>query len=292
MTEETETQTISRALVPERDRTDLVDALFGINFPLQLEPCVFAVASELSSDYRGGYWAFHSLGNGGFYMAPDDDARFTVRSENGYEGTMTADAFGVTVCLYAYSRLSFIAGDIAEDLRAALPPAARVRDGPRRSGGHHRGDGLTSSRYPRAECRHCAGVFSCTATASGCSPSLRQRAPGTQHHRAAAGGVATTSVMSSGRAWDRRTRFPCAAWWIVDSSMSSIPRPDLAASGGGGGGPPRPGKARGKSTTSTRRGGDHPRHAVARGDSARRSATGASISARCDGAVVADRRGQ
>ena len=109
MTEETETQTISRALVPERDRTDLVDALFGLNFPLQLEPCVFAVASELSSDYHGGYWAFQSLGNGGFYMAPDDDARFTVRSENGYEGTMTADAFGVTVCLYAYSRLSFIA---------------------------------------------------------------------------------------------------------------------------------------------------------------------------------------
>ena len=48
-------------------------------------------------------------------MAPDDDARFTVRSENGYEGTMSADALGVTACLYAFSRLSFVAtGDIAE----------------------------------------------------------------------------------------------------------------------------------------------------------------------------------
>lgn len=102
-------ETITRVLVPDRQRADFVDALFGFSFPLQLEPCIFAVASELSSDYHGGYWAFYSLGNSGFFMAPDDDARFTVRSENGFEGTMTADAFGVTVCLYAYSRLSFIA---------------------------------------------------------------------------------------------------------------------------------------------------------------------------------------
>ena len=27
--------------------------------------------------------------------------------ENGYEGQLSADAFGITVCLYAYSRLSF-----------------------------------------------------------------------------------------------------------------------------------------------------------------------------------------
>jgi hypothetical protein len=48
-------------------------------------------------------------------MAPDDYAPFTVRSENGYEGVMSGDAFGVTACLYAYSRLSFTAGDrIAE----------------------------------------------------------------------------------------------------------------------------------------------------------------------------------
>ena len=40
-------------------------------------------------------------------MAPDDDAKFPVVSENGYEGAMTADALGITACLYAYSHLSF-----------------------------------------------------------------------------------------------------------------------------------------------------------------------------------------
>ena len=109
------TETITRELVPEERRADFVDALFGISFPLQLEPCIFAIASELSSDYRGGYWHFYSLGNGGFYMAPDDDEPFPVRSENGYEGKMSADALGITACLYAFSRLSFVAtGNIAE----------------------------------------------------------------------------------------------------------------------------------------------------------------------------------
>lgn len=115
MTTTPQTTIITRELVPEQQRTDVVDALFAINFPLQLEPYVFAVASELSSDYRGGYWAFYALGNGGFYMAPDDDARFAVRCENDFEGTMSADALGVTACLYAFSRLSFVASEhIAE----------------------------------------------------------------------------------------------------------------------------------------------------------------------------------
>jgi len=40
-------------------------------------------------------------------MAPDDDTKFSVTSENGFEGTLSADAIGITTCLYAYSHLSF-----------------------------------------------------------------------------------------------------------------------------------------------------------------------------------------
>ena len=105
---------ITRDLIPERQRADLVDSLFGLSFPLQLEPYVYATASSLSSDYWGAYWKFHSLSNGGFYMAPDEDQDFNVKCANGYEGAMSADAFGITCCLYAYSHLSFTAsGDIA-----------------------------------------------------------------------------------------------------------------------------------------------------------------------------------
>ena len=115
MTTGSEINIITGELVPDERRADFVDALFGIHFSTQLEPYVFAVASELSSQYGGGYWSLHSLSNGGFYMAPESESLFRVQCPNGFEDVMSADALGVTTCLYAYSRLSFRAGDrIAE----------------------------------------------------------------------------------------------------------------------------------------------------------------------------------
>lgn len=48
------------------------------------------------------------LSNGGFYMAPQHEGtyRFSVDT-NGYDGEMSPDAAGITVCLFAYSHLSF-----------------------------------------------------------------------------------------------------------------------------------------------------------------------------------------
>jgi hypothetical protein len=87
------------------------ELLFGMRFPLQLEPYIFAKASELSSDYHGGYWEFYELGNGGFYMAPESEMPYRVVCPNGYEGTLSGDALGITACLYAYSHLSFTAAE-------------------------------------------------------------------------------------------------------------------------------------------------------------------------------------
>lgn len=103
------TTTITCTSIPTHRRCDHADRLFGIHFPMQLEPYIFSVSAELSPDYRGGYWEFFELGNGGFYMAPDADRPFAVSCPNGYVGTLSADAFGITACLYAYSRLSFVA---------------------------------------------------------------------------------------------------------------------------------------------------------------------------------------
>ena len=62
----------------------------------------------------GGYWEFYSLSNCGFYMAPKSDSIFHVSCENGFEGNLSADALGITACLYAYSHLSFSDDDFAE----------------------------------------------------------------------------------------------------------------------------------------------------------------------------------
>lgn len=103
--------TISHQLVPEESRVDHTADLFGEHFPLAIEPTIFSNAARLSKEYQGGYWHFFALSNGGFFMAPDDDRIFTVCSENGYQGSMSAEAFGMTVCLYAYSHLSFSDND-------------------------------------------------------------------------------------------------------------------------------------------------------------------------------------
>ena len=108
------TELITRRTLADGERADFVHALFGLAFPLKLEPTIFAMAGMLAEDYNGGFWQFHALSNGGFYMAPDVDRGFEVSCENGFEGTLSADALGVTACLYAFSHLSFGEGAFAE----------------------------------------------------------------------------------------------------------------------------------------------------------------------------------
>jgi hypothetical protein len=106
--------TVTRQLVADKLRTNITADLFGVYFPLQLEPFVYAMTSKLSEDYSGGYWHFYTLSNGGFYMEPDSGRKYQVISENGFEGFMSGDALGISACLYAYSHLSFGETDFAD----------------------------------------------------------------------------------------------------------------------------------------------------------------------------------
>ena len=110
----TEFEHTVRQRVADDQRCIVTADRFGVHLPLQLEPTIFALAANLSSDYVGGYWDFYTLASGGFYMAPDSEGRFQVISPNGWEGFMSPDAFGIAVCLFAYSNLSFGSGQFAE----------------------------------------------------------------------------------------------------------------------------------------------------------------------------------
>ena len=98
---------ITRQQVSDKQRIQHTAAIFGIHYPLNIEPAVYSITSNLAPDYKGAYWEFYSLSNGGFYMAPDLDKLYKVSCINGYEGKLSADALGITACLYAYSHLSF-----------------------------------------------------------------------------------------------------------------------------------------------------------------------------------------
>lgn len=108
------TNIITNTIVPESDRMTIVDRLFGLSYVLKLEPAVFSIAEALSEEYKGGFWAFYDLGNDGFYLAPRFDTEFTLSCENGFDGKLSPDAFGITVCLYAYSELSFAGYRLAQ----------------------------------------------------------------------------------------------------------------------------------------------------------------------------------
>ena len=104
---------VTRELVPEDQRLSITEKLFGIHFPLRLEPVIYGITDRMAQDYTGGYWEFYTLSNGGFYMAPSGDEVFHVTCDNMFEGDLSADALGITACLYAYSHLSFSNGRFA-----------------------------------------------------------------------------------------------------------------------------------------------------------------------------------
>jgi hypothetical protein len=78
---------------------------------LIFEGAVYDFMRRFAPSYHGGYWEFFELSNGGFYMACEGGPFGFSVDTNGYEGEMSADAAGVTVCLYALSHLSFTYAD-------------------------------------------------------------------------------------------------------------------------------------------------------------------------------------
>jgi hypothetical protein len=108
--------TVTRMLVPEDQRLTITDKLFGVWFPMRIEPFVYTITERLTKDYSGGLWLFHMLSNGGFYMSPADDRRYHVICQNHFEGDLFADALGITSCLYTYSNLSFAGPDAFADI--------------------------------------------------------------------------------------------------------------------------------------------------------------------------------
>lgn len=97
--------------VLDGERINTLPRHFGRHL-MQVESAVYGFMRRFSHAYRGGYWTFFELSNGGFYMAPEDGSRFALCIDtNGYEGEMSADAVGITVCLFALSHLSFLTVD-------------------------------------------------------------------------------------------------------------------------------------------------------------------------------------
>jgi hypothetical protein len=104
--EQNDMQKIEAYLVLEDARMGTLPRHFGARM-MTVEHTVYHFMRKFVADYKGGFWDFYELSNGGFYMATTSEpVKFNVDS-NGFEGTLSADAAGITVCLFAFSHLSF-----------------------------------------------------------------------------------------------------------------------------------------------------------------------------------------
>lgn len=92
--------------VSEHARIGTLPRHFG-RYMLTVENRIYDLLRQFSTDYTGGLWHFYELSNGGFYMAPELETARLVIASNGYEDEMSGDAAGITVCLFAFSLLSF-----------------------------------------------------------------------------------------------------------------------------------------------------------------------------------------
>ncbi len=97
--------TISSVLVSEQLRPYFLPIHFGQLF-LTAEQAVYNNLGFLCEQYKGAYWHFFELGNGGVYMAPDLNELLTICVPgNGYHGQVSADAAGIIATLFALNQL-------------------------------------------------------------------------------------------------------------------------------------------------------------------------------------------
>ncbi|MEK8034237.1 antirestriction protein [Ideonella sp. DXS29W] len=104
---------VASTAIPADQYTNTLFRLFG-TAAARFERMAYFWADRLSVEYRrGGFGLFYALSNGGFYMAPEHPQRLTVAVEaNGYAGTLSADAFGITVTIFA---LNYVAHEVADE---------------------------------------------------------------------------------------------------------------------------------------------------------------------------------
>ena len=115
--------------VPDHQRLAFLPRVFGPKHYRRGECAVFDWMARLCPDYRGGFWHFYDLSNGGFYLALDEGSlkgpngarqMHLVWEDNAFEGTMSAAAAGVVASLFAINHLIWGGCGELEDAYYAL----------------------------------------------------------------------------------------------------------------------------------------------------------------------------
>lgn len=93
--------------VQDENRLDFLPRHFGRHM-LKVERSIYDQCANLCPSYRGGYWHYYDLSNGGCYLAPSCESYSLVHEGNYFDATVSGDAAGIIVSLFTFSHLSFI----------------------------------------------------------------------------------------------------------------------------------------------------------------------------------------
>lgn len=99
----------SPLILDPKQRKRFLPSLFGRYF-MRGESIVYAWMRELSDEYKGGFWNYYRLSNGGFYMSPEMHPSSLIICQNDFRGTMSTDAVGIVCTLFALRYLSYDRG--------------------------------------------------------------------------------------------------------------------------------------------------------------------------------------
>jgi hypothetical protein len=107
----TDDRAVTAALVSGDKRMDFLPTYFRRHM-MDVEAWAYAFLRDICKTYAGSESHFYSLSNGGAFISPADEAVFAIAvSGNGYCGTMSAEAAGITSTLLTLSSLSMEASE-------------------------------------------------------------------------------------------------------------------------------------------------------------------------------------
>lgn len=123
-------ETITKTECSEKDRLAFLPSLLGNAFHA-FEKRLYYFANQLVEGYKGGYWDFYKLSNGGFFCQCDSDYRepFTFNSPNGISHVVTDEVAGIVLCLITLSDLSFVCEErFPDDMEKVVNAFHALRD--------------------------------------------------------------------------------------------------------------------------------------------------------------------
>lgn len=108
LAQSTESLPITQSVVVESERLQILPKYLG-RYMLAFESEVYTQMSRLCESYEGGYWEYYELSNHGFFMATGETGEKVslCNTGNWFQGSMSAEAAGIVVCLFALNSLLY-----------------------------------------------------------------------------------------------------------------------------------------------------------------------------------------